>query len=282
MTYILQKNVSLRPFVHVKKSFFTLVAMSSIQLVDLIAADSLESDWMNRDPRATSAPIGQLMSIYITVYIFIANSSYFRKNISIPYASTVEGSSDTVGRYSKCEMYYVNYTEILNSGIRTPNTSWPKTSCRHGWTFDYTNIPYASIAAEVGLEHELYYIPKQRMNFRKTIKEPLIFQLEWVCDIEYYSSVAQSVFYIGSIVGGFIFGYMADNYGRVPALVACNGVGFIASIATAFCNSFWSFCLCRFIVGTAFDNCFNIIFIIGRYRVLCTVVKMLDCRIILQ
>lgn len=68
------------------------------------------------------------------------------------------------------------------------------------------------------------------------------------------------------MIGGLIFGYIADHYGRIPALVSCNAVGFFASIATAFCNSFWSFCLARLIVGSSFDNCFNVLFIIGKYR----------------
>jgi hypothetical protein len=90
-------------------------------------------------------------------------------------------------------------------------------------------------------------------------------QLEWVCDRAYLGTAAQSAFFVGSIVGGLIFGYIADHYGRLPALIACNSVGFFASIGTAFCNSFWTFAFARFIVGTSFDNCFNIIFIIGTY-----------------
>jgi len=82
----------------------------------------------------------------------------------------------------------------------------------------------------------------------------------------FLGSAAQSAFFVGSIIGGLIFGYIADHYGRIPALVSCNAVGFFASIATAFCNSFWSFCVARMIVGSSFDNCFNVLFIIGTYR----------------
>lgn len=165
-------------------------------------------------------------------------------------------------------MYNVNFTEQLISGVKHANLSWPKTTCLHGWTFNYTTVPYASIAAEVDI------ISLSIEEFlHKLQKKKLIFQLEWICDQEFYSSAAQSIFYIGSIVGGFIFGYVADHYGRLPALVACNAVGFFASIGTAFCYNFWTFCLCRFIAGTAFDNCFNIIFIIsnkwGKFFFLC-------------
>ncbi|XP_012268123.2 carcinine transporter-like [Athalia rosae] len=154
--------------------------------------------------------------------------------LSIPPATADELKSEGATSYSRCQMYDVNYTEILASGVNISDPTWPITACRNGWTFDYTTIPYVSIAAELG----------------------------WVCEKEYYSSVAQSIFFIGSILGGFIFGYIADHYGRVPALVACNAVGFFASIGTAFCNNYWTFCLSRFILGTAFDNCFNLIFIL--------------------
>lgn len=36
-------------------------------------------------------------------------------------------------------------------------------------------------------------------------------------------------------------------------------------MGTAFCNDFWSFCLCRFIVGLAYDNCFMIMYIVGEF-----------------
>ncbi|XP_012268122.2 carcinine transporter-like [Athalia rosae] len=154
--------------------------------------------------------------------------------LSIPPADTEELLVDSDILYSKCQMYDIDYSALKNSGVINADPTWPKVPCRHGWTFNYSTIPYVSIAAE----------------------------LEWVCDKAYYSTVAQSVFFVGSIIGGFIFGYIADHYGRLPALIACNAVGFFGSIATAFCNSFWTFCLCRLIVGTAFDNCFNILFII--------------------
>lgn len=152
----------------------------------------------------------------------------------LPRADENEVRANNI-QFSRCKMYIVDYKDILLSGnVTQADPSWPKGPCQNGWHFNQTMIPYLSIAAE----------------------------LEWVCENTYLGSAAQSAFFVGSIVGGLIFGYIADHYGRIPALVSCNAVGFFASIATAFCNSFVSFAICRLIVGTSFDNCFNILFII--------------------
>lgn len=141
-----------------------------------------------------------------------------------------------IGRegYSRCSMYDVNYTEILSSGRNTADPSWPTKACRYGWEFNYTTVPYASVATE----------------------------LEWVCDYSALPTTAQSVFFVGAIFGGLIFGWIADQYGRIPALIGANLMGFLAGVATAFANTFWQFTLCRFFVGFAFDNCFTMMYIL--------------------
>lgn len=57
--------------------------------------------------------------------------------------------------------------------------------------------------------------------------------------------------------------YIADHFGRIPALAGCNIIGFVAGVATAFVGNFWQFSVCRFFVGFAFDNCFTMMYILG-------------------
>ncbi|CAG2062131.1 unnamed protein product, partial [Timema podura] len=147
-------------------------------------------------------------------------------SLSIPKTSDV---------YDRCMMYAVNYSQLLSDGVTVADTTWPKTPCRHGWEFNFTDVPYSTIATELG----------------------------WVCDQAALASVAQAVFFCGAILGGLVFGWIADRYGRIPALVGTNTVGLVAGVATAFCNTFWAFCLCRFLVGLAFDNCFTMMYILG-------------------
>jgi MFS family permease len=109
-------------------------------------------------------------------------------------------------------------------------------------------------------------VPKMKGIYCST--DTVYFQLGWVCDKAALPTIAQAVFFGGAILGGLIFGWMADRYGRIPALVWTNLIGFTAGIATAFVSTFWAFCLCRFLVGLAFDNCFTMMYILGKYLLL--------------
>jgi len=136
--------------------------------------------------------------------------------------------------YQKCSVYNVNWTEVLESGKTTADPSWPVKPCDQGWEYDDVEVPYTTISME----------------------------LDWVCDNAALPSAAQSIFFLGAILGGLVFGWMADKFGRIPALVGCNGIGLIAGVLTIFSNSFWSFSLCRFLIGLSFDNCFTMMYIL--------------------
>ncbi|VEN47358.1 unnamed protein product [Callosobruchus maculatus] len=134
----------------------------------------------------------------------------------------------------RCHMYDGDFIKALDQGLRTPDPSWPIVPCKYGWEYNRTEVPYDSISTE----------------------------LDWVCDNSALPSTAQSIFFCGAILGGLVFGWLADRFGRIPALVGTNVAGFIGGIATTFCSSFWSYCLCRFVVGMAFDNCFTMMYIL--------------------
>ncbi|XP_043519995.1 carcinine transporter-like isoform X2 [Frieseomelitta varia] len=138
--------------------------------------------------------------------------------------------------YNQCNRKDLNFAEILRSGedLRSLEFQTNKTVECTRWEYNFTQIPYPSIGTE----------------------------LDWVCDREYLVSTAQAIFFCGSIVGGFLVGWIADHKGRIPALMFCNSIALLSSIVTASANSFWSFAVCRFLTGLAFDNCINIPLII--------------------
>ncbi|CAG9839512.1 unnamed protein product [Diabrotica balteata] len=138
------------------------------------------------------------------------------------------------GGYDRCRMYDVNFTEMLRSGVKEADPGWNTVACKYGWEYDFSVVPYASISSE----------------------------LNWVCENSALPNTAQAIFFCGAILGGLVFGWMADRFGRIPALMGCNLVGLLGGVATAFCHSFWAFCVCRFLVGMAFDNCFTMMYIL--------------------
>ncbi|XP_064546341.1 carcinine transporter [Drosophila montana] len=138
------------------------------------------------------------------------------------------------GEYNNCYMYDVNYTEVLAQGKIMADPQWPRVKCRNGWSYNFTEIPYATVATEQN----------------------------WVCDDAALPTYAQSIFFLGAIVGGLLFGWIADRFGRIPALVCCNLMGLVAGVATAFVSNFWQFATMRFFVGFAFDNCFTMMYIL--------------------
>uniref|UniRef100_A0A8D8S4C5 Organic cation transporter protein n=1 Tax=Cacopsylla melanoneura TaxID=428564 RepID=A0A8D8S4C5_9HEMI len=148
-----------------------------------------------------------------------------RRILSIPHKG---------GSFDSCIMYAVNYSALIATGVTQADPTWPTSECQYGWEYDFTDVPYSSIATE----HN------------------------WVCQQDTLPTLATAIFFCGAIVGGLLFGWMADHFGRIPALIGTNLTGFIAGVATAFATNFWQFAACRFFVGLAFDNCFTMMYIL--------------------
>lgn len=53
------------------------------------------------------------------------------------------------GDYSKCTMYDVNFTKLLENGIEIADPNWPTSKCKYGWEFDLDEIRYSTISTEV-------------------------------------------------------------------------------------------------------------------------------------
>lgn len=66
--------------------------------------------------------------------------SRYRRHLSIPKSG---------GSYDACSMYAVNFTALIASGVTDPDPSWPISECQKGWEYDFTDVPYTSIATEV-------------------------------------------------------------------------------------------------------------------------------------
>lgn len=46
-------------------------------------------------------------------------------------------------------MYNINFTDILHQGIKIADSSWEKVPCKNGWEYNFTDVPYKTIASDV-------------------------------------------------------------------------------------------------------------------------------------
>ncbi|XP_069354217.1 organic cation transporter protein-like [Maniola hyperantus] len=146
-----------------------------------------------------------------------------RRNLTAP---------PTGEEWERCLMYDANWTHVLQNNSVLPDT--PTVPCRNGWEFELGDIPYETVVSERG----------------------------WVCEYAGYTPFAQMIFFAGSFVGGIYFGWMADHFGRVPALVGTNLFAFIGGVASIYTTGIWDFAFCRFLVGMSYDSCFMLMYIL--------------------
>ncbi|XP_045494326.1 carcinine transporter-like [Colias croceus] len=135
--------------------------------------------------------------------------------------------------YSKCRTYDVDWTNVLHTA-QTPNNTWPTIPCQNGWEFNKSEIPYPTITSEMG----------------------------WVCDKDSYPATAQSAFFVGSIVGSFFIGFIADRYGRLKATIISNMMGCIFGTLSVLSTNLYDFMAYRFFTGIAYDSCRNMAYLI--------------------
>ncbi|CAB3221139.1 unnamed protein product [Arctia plantaginis] len=115
-------------------------------------------------------------------------SQELRRNLSAPGAST--------GVWNQCMTFDTNWTQVLHT-LTPPVDGTPLIPCQYGWEFDFSVIPYETVVTERG----------------------------WVCEQETYPRIAMLLSFVGSVVGCCLFGWIADRYGRIPALIVLEYVG---------------------------------------------------------
>ncbi|XP_075971306.1 carcinine transporter-like [Anticarsia gemmatalis] len=142
-----------------------------------------------------------------------------RRDLGVPKDNSVFG-------YSQCEMYDVNWTEVLTTG-QQPDKNWKIIPCQYGWEFNKSEIPYPTIGSD----------------------------FEWVCGKSSYQATAQAIFFVGSITGGFLFGWIADRFGRLPATIISCVFAAVGGTASSFARNLIEFSAARFIMGMACDTC---------------------------
>ncbi|XP_012220932.1 organic cation transporter 1-like isoform X2 [Linepithema humile] len=183
-----------------------------------------------------------------------------RKALSLPYSVKPDGRRV----YSKCQMYDVNYTAIIESWLQradlhnatdSPSSfhpsrplpvsspDWPISKCRYGWNYD-----------------------------TRDYDSTLVTELDLVCDNSWWPSTSTTFFYVGSLFGNVVFGWIADKWGRRTAFFAILFLEVIFSIATSFSPNYVIYTALRTVNGLFFPAIYQIPFILAlelmgpRYR----------------
>ncbi|PIK37019.1 putative organic cation transporter protein [Apostichopus japonicus] len=106
-------------------------------------------------------------------------------------------------------------------------------------------------------------------RFRTGAPIPLItscrlpIQFDIVCGDKHLAFTSQSIFYFGYLIGSWASGSLADIIGRYYTFFIAVTVDLIAGFVMSFANSFWMFCLFRFIVGVANISLYIMAFVIA-------------------
>lgn len=90
-----------------------------------------------------------------------------------------------------------------------------------------------------------------------------LMQLNLVCDNSWLPSTSTTFFYVGSLFGNVVFGWIADKWGRRTAFFAILFLEVIFSIATSFSPNYVVYTALRTINGLFFPAIYQIPFILG-------------------
>ena len=87
-------------------------------------------------------------------------------------------------------------------------------------------------------------------------------QFDLVCEKEWLSSFASSIFFLGWMVGGMVLGWFADNFGRRTILIPSTVFFILIGSVTSFSPNISVFLVLRFIEGFLVPGCFLQSFVI--------------------
>ncbi|XP_017845506.1 solute carrier family 22 member 1 isoform X2 [Drosophila busckii] len=87
-------------------------------------------------------------------------------------------------------------------------------------------------------------------------------ELNWICDKAWQLTLGQSMFFVGSVLGTLLLGYLADIVGRLPILIVANLIAMLGNLLTIWGTNLTLFCVFRLISGFATDSNFLMMYIL--------------------
>ncbi|XP_074101720.1 carcinine transporter isoform X2 [Cotesia typhae] len=157
-----------------------------------------------------------------------------RRRLAIP--ATHQDVNETV--YSQCTRYDVNWSDPIFDSMHidsnVTNTSWPIVPCDHGWEYDMSEIVSS-----------------------------IVIDFDLVCDKDIYPTLGLVALNTGGPIGVYLFGTLNDRIGRRLSFFSCLATLITGGILTSIANSFWTWAVCRVVVGLTIPAIYQIPFIIS-------------------
>ncbi|KAJ8249329.1 hypothetical protein GJAV_G00233630 [Gymnothorax javanicus] len=135
---------------------------------------------------------------------------------------------DQAGSFQSCEMFTPVDRDIESIRVNGINQT---THCMEGWVYD-TSVYKSSIVSEL----------------------PFLFQFDLVCDKANFVGLAQTVFMAGILLGSFIFGPLAESFGRKRAVQIPVVLMVISALTSGLAPDFNVYLVAQFIVGAAYGG----------------------------
>ncbi|RUS80894.1 hypothetical protein EGW08_011365 [Elysia chlorotica] len=116
-----------------------------------------------------------------------------------------------------------------------------------------TNLTHSECSTTVGYSDGQQKIIKCKSDqwkyTPKHVHRNIVSQFDLVCSKKYLVSLATTIYFTGVMLGGLVFGDLADRFGRLPVMLFTLYASIVVGLATAFSVSYAMFVCLRFVHG---------------------------------
>lgn len=136
-----------------------------------------------------------------------------------------------------CLQYPSNMSEDFSKLINTSSLDQlppPSITCTNGWDYDSTNM-FSTFTS----------------------------QSDWVCDAAWQPYLVVSMFWVGNIIGSWVFGVLTDMIGRRIVILVSLCLYGVAGVASVFVRNFYGFLVLRMLVGVSHHTVTHLPFVLG-------------------
>ncbi|XP_077862435.1 organic cation transporter protein-like [Saccoglossus kowalevskii] len=133
------------------------------------------------------------------------------KNCTIPYDAEDEA-------WDSCSRYDVNVSMGISPELCSQDSGTQ--DCDNGWVYD-TSV------------------------YERTV----VHEYDLVCEKDWMKQLSKSIVPLGNLVGGIIFGQLADIFGRKPLFIIAMMSSIVVGIVAAFSQTYAFFIVCQFLIG---------------------------------